>query len=404
MCRNKVISTKFYLVFVITIVACSTSGSTVVDADMGSPISIKLTIPEVGYDNISCNISMQSNAHILKEKGVVYGIHQNPTIDGLQQIANTENLDFQITIHKLKGGVLYYLRAYALDAEDSIYYSEELSVRVRSDTSNENEEDFRGLDYQPTDSINEYAGYELVWSDEFNTDSRPSPDNWGYEEGFVRNQEAQYYSDSEENNEVRDGTLIITARRNHNGHSYTSSSLHTRNKHHFTYGRFEIRAKLAVCEGCWPAIWTVGNQYDWPIGGEIDIMEFYDRSILANVAWSGSAAYSPVWDSHKMPVSNWLFDDPYFLDKYHLWRMDWDHDFIKLYIDDQLLNTIDLNETINRGWQGNYDNPFRYQNENFGQYLILNLAIGGTNGGTIDTKAFPQEFKIDYVRVYQPSQ
>jgi beta-glucanase (GH16 family) len=253
----------------------------------------------------------------------------------------------------------------------------------------------------PTDIVNDYSGYDLVWSDEFDVPGKPALANWGYESGYVRNNEAQFYSDSEENSAVKDGTLVITARKNHNGYPYTSASLQTSGKHAFMFGRFEIRARIPTSNGCWPAIWTVGNKFDWPVGGEIDIMEFYDHSILANAAWSDNKQWTAVWDSKKMPITNWIEVDPQWTDKYHVWRMDWDYDAINLYLDGELLNTINLNETFNKGWQGNFDNPFRPQGSDFGQFFILNLALGGNNGGTIDDSAFPVEYKIDFIRAYQ---
>lgn len=82
-------------------------------------------------------------------------------------------------------------------------------------------------------------------------------------------------------------------------------------------------------------------------------------------------------------------------DKFHIWRMDWDETAIKIYLDDELLNEILLSETVN-GTIGKGTNPFRMP-----QYLLLNLALGGINGGEIDDKGIPMRYEIDYVRVYQ---
>jgi len=53
--------------------------------------------------------------------------------------------------------------------------------------------------------------YQLVWSDEFNNTGPPDPANWGYERGFVRNEEFQWYQP--ENARCIDGKLVIEARR-----------------------------------------------------------------------------------------------------------------------------------------------------------------------------------------------
>ena len=171
------------------------------------------------------------------------------------------------------------------------------------------------------------------------------------------------------------------------------------------YGRFEIRAKIPVEGGSWPAIWTVGNDWNWPSGGEIDIMEYYSDYILANACWGSSKAWEGIWDSEKIRLSYFTNEDEDWLEKFHVWRMDWDYDFIRIYLDEELLNEIDLSKTYNQGgYRNNRENPFRYVDENFGQYIIKNLALGGNNGGTIDNNAFPREYKIDYVRVYKVSE
>ena len=88
------------------------------------------------------------------------------------------------------------------------------------------------------------------------------------------------------------------------------------------------------------------------------------------------------------------FDDPDWSAKFHLWRMDWDESSIKLYVDDLLLNEIDVTKTFNKDKEGK--NPFRQPH-----YMILNLAIGGTNGGDPSKTKFPAKFEVDYVRVYK---
>jgi beta-glucanase (GH16 family) len=241
--------------------------------------------------------------------------------------------------------------------------------------------------------------YKLVWSDEFNTDGRPAS-HWSYESGYVRNNEAQYYTNSTDNAYVKNGSLHITARRNNQGHDYTSSSLHTRNSFTFTYGRVEVRAKIPTAGGAWPAIWTLGNWWDWPSCGEVDIFEYYNNGILANAAWGSSTAWKAVWDSSKTALTHWTNSDKDWLNKFHVWREDWDYNHIRLYLDDELLNEIDLSKTFNQ-MSDNKNNPFREHDGGFGDYIIVNLALGGNNGGTIDDSAFPMEFVIDYVRVYQ---
>lgn len=252
------------------------------------------------------------------------------------------------------------------------------------------------------------GNYILVWADEFEVDGLPDSTNWSFERGYIRNQELQWYQ--EDNAFVENGLLVIEGRRdtfpnpNYDPSKpdwrikraeihYTSSSLRTLNKHSWKYGRFEIRAKIRAEEGLWPAIWTLGTGHEWPSGGEIDIMEYYGGNILANAAWAGPERWQAIWDDSHTPVAS--FGDPTWDHKFHVWRMDWDAEEIKIYLDDRLLNTILLSNTINQS--GTINNPFREPKH----YLLLNLAVGGTNGGNPDNTVFPSRYEIDYVRVYQ---
>ena len=260
----------------------------------------------------------------------------------------------------------------------------------------------------------EYAGWKLVWNDEFNYTGPPDPESWSYEYGFVRNNEAQWYQP--QNAAVGGGVLTIKGRieRVYNANyekdsrnwqrsrpyaDYTSACVRTAGKKEFLFGRFEIRAKIPVGKGAWPAIWTLGNSMGWPNNGEIDIMEYYPINgaphILANVAWGSDTKPRGEWRTKTFPYSKWTDMDPRWGDKFHIWRMDWDEKYIRLYLDDELLNEVPLSETIN-GERGQKKNPFMQPH-----YILLNLAIGGNAGGPIDDNAFPMDYEIDYVRVYQ---
>jgi beta-glucanase (GH16 family) len=254
---------------------------------------------------------------------------------------------------------------------------------------------------------NPEAGYKLVWSDEFNKDGRPDPNNWTYERGFVRNQELQWYQP--DNAKCQNGLLIIEGRRQRKENpryradardwrqsreyaEYTSSSLTTRRLHSWMFGRFEMRGRIDTHPGLWPAFWTLGIEGPWPANGEIDIMEYYRGVLLANAAWAGENRRAALWDDSRKPITE--FNDPNWSQKFHIWRMDWDADSIKLYVDDLLLNQVDLKKTINKNGDGK--NPFHQPH-----YIILNLAIGGTSGGDPSNTKFPAKFEVDYVRIYQ---
>ena len=260
----------------------------------------------------------------------------------------------------------------------------------------------------------EKDGWKLVWNDEFDVDGRPDAKKWDDERGFVRYYEMQWYAP--ENAFVRDGKLVIEARPadfpcpayregNKNWRNsrekvqWTSASLITKGKYTFQYGRLEVRARIPVCMGAWPAIWLLGTEHPWPANGEIDVLEYYQHkgvpTILANACWAGDTEEDAEWDSSYTPLSHFTERDPAWAERFHVWRMDWDKDFIRLYLDDELLNEIDLKRTINGKSRGTGINPFHYQ-----QYLLLNLALD-TRVKELTPADFPMRYEVDYVRVYQ---
>ena len=256
--------------------------------------------------------------------------------------------------------------------------------------------------------------WKLVWNDEFDGDGAVSDAYWNYERGFVRNHEYQWYQP--QNAYKREGILFLEGRldsipnpqykcdsqnwkQNRPFARYSSASINTRGKFSFKYGRMEVRARIPAVMGSWPAIWTLGNEMEWPSNGEIDIMEYYHVQgrphILANAAWGSDRRFNAVWNSKRIPYSHFLEQDPYWNEKFHVWTMDWDEGHIAIYLDGELLNDIDTSATIN-GEPGKHANPFHQPH-----YILLNLAIGGDNGGEPQAGAFPMRYEIDYVRVYQ---
>ncbi|MES2777229.1 MAG: glycoside hydrolase family 16 protein [Bacteroidota bacterium] len=250
--------------------------------------------------------------------------------------------------------------------------------------------------------------WKLVWSDEFDKEGPPDSATWKHEKGFVRNNEHQWYQPA--NAVCHNGLLTITARRdsmpnpNYEAGSsnwkrnrptiqYTSSSINTRGLKDWLYGRFEMRGKIDIQPGCWPAWWMLGTSGGgWPDNGEIDIMEYYKGKILANYAVATEKPNSPKWFSNTVPVASlgegWA-------DAFHVWRMDWDENGIGIFVDDSLLNYQPQDSLYSHKGSNDYF-PFKHP-----QYMLLNLAIGGMNGGNPDATDFPRVFQVDYVRVYQ---
>jgi len=252
--------------------------------------------------------------------------------------------------------------------------------------------------------------WELVWSDEFNYEGLPDKTKWDYEEGFVRNNEKQYYTRARsENARVTSGMLIIEGRKEQlkNPHyqpgatkwarsrefaQYTAASLTTRGKASWLYGRIETRAKIPQGKGVWPAIWMLGDnigEIGWPRCGEIDIMEFVGKDpnrVHATAHFAGDDK------KHLSNGSKLETHAPY--DDFHVYAIEWFPDRIAFYFDNTKYHTFPINKAGEVE-----DNPFRKP-----QYLIINLALGGNWGGDIDDSVLPQKYMCDYVRAYKQNQ
>ena len=248
--------------------------------------------------------------------------------------------------------------------------------------------------------------YQLVWSDEFNTNGIPDTAKWRFENGFVRNLENQWYQ--KENAICKKGLLQITGERenmpnpnfvkgsnnwktNRKDIKFTSASLVMKKEHAFLYGKLEVRAKIDAQTGLWPAIWTLGINGKWPANGEVDLMEYYDNKILANFAIASKNGQGAIWDSHKRSLDS--LGGEKWAKAFHVWTLIWDENKMEIYVDDILLNDIDLNKTFNKS---DGKNPFRQPH-----YVLLNLALGGDKGGSLQNTKLPSKYLVDYVRIYQ---
>lgn len=238
---------------------------------------------------------------------------------------------------------------------------------------------------------------KLVWSDEFNYNGLPDNHKWSYESGYVRNKELQYYTTARlENASVENGYLTITAKNDslridNQLYPITAASLTTKEKKDWTYGRFEVRAKIPSSLGTWPAIWMLGTDIKnvgWPACGEIDIMEhvgYMADTVHFNVHTEKYNHVKKTGKGIQIP-----FTAPY--SDFHVYAVEWFEDHIDWYMDDNKVFTYTNEGSGNDSW------PFHKP-----QYLILNLAFGGAWGGVkgVNVSSLPQLFLIDYVRVYQ---
>lgn len=250
------------------------------------------------------------------------------------------------------------------------------------------------------------AGYQLVFQDEFSRDGLPDQTKWDYAternaQGWF-NREKQYYSRARaKNSRIENGHLIIEAHAEKlnksefpdwNGQEYTSARVVSRGRAAWTYGFFEIRAKLPCGVGTWPAIWTLPEDPNvvWPNGGEIDIMEHvgFDPGVVHQ------SIHTKAYNFGAGTQKTTKFDVPASCNEMHRYQLLWTPEFVLMGIDDKP--------------------KFLYKNEKKGEarwpfdkahHLLLNIAVGGEWGGQkgIRPDAFPARMEIDYVRVYQPA-
>lgn len=249
--------------------------------------------------------------------------------------------------------------------------------------------------------------WKLVWSEEFDGEGLPSLEKWDYEVGFVRNQELQYYTRKRpENARLENGCLVIEGRKEiyanpayregatrwqqqRKTSDYTAASVITFGKASWLYGRIEVRAKLPQGKGIWPAIWMMGANRDkvgWPRCGEIDIMEFVGKTpdkIYGTV-------HFPSTEKRHVSKGGWVLAERPF-DDFHLYAIEWNEERIDFYFDETKYHSF----AIDQAGEGE-DNPFRKPH-----YLLINLALGGSWGGPLDDAVLPQQYLIDYVRVYE---
>ena len=227
---------------------------------------------------------------------------------------------------------------------------------------------------------------QLVWFDEFDGNGTINTNNWNYETGGGGwgNQEVQNYTNSLNNIYKENGILKIKVIKESNN-TYTSARITTKNKFDFKYGRVDIRAKLPSLAGTWPALWMLGANIDsvsWPSCGEIDIMEqFEDKSYVQSTChWQSSSTtdYAPV--SYGLPVD---LNTP---TEFHVYSLIWAEGSVRTLLDGNQFYAMNTNSNM----------PF---DANF--FFIFNVAMGGTNGGTIDPNFTNDAMEVDYIRVYQ---
>lgn len=246
-------------------------------------------------------------------------------------------------------------------------------------------------------------GWVEVWSDEFDGTGLPDADRWAYDTHANRlgwyNGELQYYASARtENSRVEDGRLVIEARkesaedfpdsRSVDPQEYTSARLITQGKQSWTYGFFEVRARIPCGKGIWPAVWLLAAKpgAQWPRDGEIDMLEHVNDEdrvhFTVHTADRNHTLGTQATVTRQAPVCDGAFHD---------YQLTWTAGELKLGMDGR--------------------NYFQYRDEGLGygqwpfdgpQYLLLNIAVGGSWPGAPDsTTPFPARMEVEHVRVYQ---
>lgn len=243
----------------------------------------------------------------------------------------------------------------------------------------------------------------VLWADEFDGPkldmSKWSFDTWRNKAGWWNGEQQYYSADRPQNLRIEDGKLIIEARRDPEalskladwgGQSYSAARIMTHGKASWTYGFYEVRAKLPCARGTWPAIWLLpeADGGGWPDGGEIDVMEMVGSQPNVAHATLHTALFNHTRGNGRggeTPVATACTE-------FHRYQLAWRPDFITIGVDDHAYMRVNNDQPGGRGaWP--FDRPF---------HMILNLAIGGPWAGSkgIDDAAMPQRFEVDYVRVY----
>ncbi|KMT64442.1 glycoside hydrolase family 16 protein [Catenovulum maritimum] len=294
-------------------------------------------------------------------------------------------------------------------------------------------------DIEAVDTTSPVSDWKMVWNDEFDGTSI-NMSKWSHEVDCSGggNQEEQCYTDSAENSYVSDGTLKIVALPAEDAAKpYTSARLRTLNQGDWTYGRFEVRAKLPQGQGTWPAFWMLPTDEvygGWPHSGEIDILEAVNLKVANDDGTLQSSIYGTLhygksWPDNVSSGKEYVFpQDQNPADDFHTYAIEWQEGEIRWYVDGYLYQTQRRSEVRynskgeasglkHQGWFAEYYSQQTGELENhwtnapYDQdfHLLLNLAVGGSwpanvNDTGIDETAFEnggQVFEIDYVRVYE---
>jgi beta-glucanase (GH16 family) len=388
------------LALVVLFCGCSKSGSN--NPGTGSTSTPSASITDVAQDRATSSstftFTVTLSAAATQDVSIHYATADGTAIMNKDYTAISGTLT--IAAGKQSGTIDVQVTGDSLRKADQEFYVELSSPQHCTLSSNKGTGTIINADglYFPVDNTgyttpDHYAGYTLAWSDEF-TGNAVNTGNWDFESGNNGgwgNHELEYYTGRSQNVFVSQGNLIIEARQeSYNGSNYTSTRMITKGKQNFQFGRIDIRAKLPIGKGIWPALWLLGENIDavgWPACGEIDMMEELGQqpnTVYGTLHWGSSPS------THQSKGSNYILASGSFDEQFHVYSMVWVQDTVKLLVDDQLYLTVPSQDVA----------PTYPFNNKF--FFIFNIAVGGDWPGVPDgTTSFPQRMVIDYIRVFQ---
>lgn len=254
-----------------------------------------------------------------------------------------------------------------------------------------------------------YDGWKLIWNDEFNTDGSIDSSFWNVEERMTHDSIGEYYLKT--NVFCKDGSLIIEGDKHYtdcqnwrdsstNGKVHTVrrfTSINTHNKMEFLYGRIEICAKIQNNYGAWPAVWTLGTEEPWVSDGEIGLLQYYvvapDKKDSQQLGHDcNSSPYTTIKNSIPVPLKAFTRVTRKWIDRFHIWRIDWSPESIAFYLDNKLINKIFLS---NKSSISHKVNDFQRPH-----FILFNLSRISDASYIKEEKDKPH-YKINYIRVYQ---
>lgn len=208
---------------------------------------------------------------------------------------------------------------------------------------------------------------------------------WGYELGYVRNNETQRYTNT--NAEINDGILALRGKKASDG-SWTSASIISKGHFAFMYGKIVARVRACNLNGAFGAFWTLGDSFEfgykenaspdtlgewWAYCGEFDVMEFYNGKLTCGTFFNEREESGRVWYNN-YPTGDW-----------HEFAMEWN-------TDGSLVFSIDGNELSRTSATDN--RAFHIPH-----FILLNQAIGAS-GGTPDSNTTEITQYVDWVKYY----